>query len=239
MRKKYILWTLAAILVAAGGWFLVSESTLVWPVRNTLQYHLLTRLTGPITEPNPGPTGTLSGTIRDPAQMPVEGAQVLVPHRSGATFISRTDAGGNFTIAGIPPGSYRPVAGAPDPAKGGIYALSKDDFLKGSLPAPMDRGLGALDGLDFTKGGLMLNTQIKGDVDAAIYVHCPGGAAQVLSIDGQLAQLTGPADLAIAPAAGGGQLVVVPELFARDASPGDDEVTVLALPPDFDQGCTT
>ena len=31
--------------------------------------------------------------------------------------------------------------------------------------------------------------------------------------------------------------VVIPELFARDATAGDDEVTVLALPAGFDAAC--
>jgi hypothetical protein len=37
--------------------------------------------------------------------------------------------------------------------------------------------------------------------------------------------------------ADGAQLVVVPEPYARDATAGDDEVTVLALPADFDAAC--
>jgi hypothetical protein len=40
-----------------------------------------------------------------------------------------------------------------------------------------------------------------------------------------------------AAAALGGDLVVIPELFARDPTPGDDEVTIVALPADFDAAC--
>lgn len=131
-----------------------------------------------------------------------------------------------------------PVADAPDPAGGGIYALDKSAFINGELPAPFDRNLGALDGLDFTAGGAMLNSQIKEGFDAAIYVNCPGESAQVLTIEGDGAELSGPADLAIRRSADGTQLVVVPELLARDATPGDDEVTVLSLPADFDVACS-
>lgn len=131
-----------------------------------------------------------------------------------------------------------PVADAPDPAGGGIYALSKSAFIDGKLPAPFDQDLGALDGLDFTAGGAMLNSQIKEGFDAAIYVNCPGGGAQVLTIEGDGGELSGPADLAIRRSADGTQLVVVPELFARDATPGDDDVTVLSLPADFDAACS-
>jgi len=130
-----------------------------------------------------------------------------------------------------------PVADAPDPAGGGIYALSKDSFVDGKLPAPFDQDLGALDGLDFTAGGPMLNTQIKEGFDAAIYVNCPGGSAQALTIEGDGGELSGPADLAIRRSADGAQLVVVPELLARDATPGDDDVTVLSLPAGFDAAC--
>jgi len=130
-----------------------------------------------------------------------------------------------------------PVADAPDPAGGGIYALSKSSFTDGKLPEPFDQDLGALDGLDFTAGGLMLNSQIKEGFDAAIYVNCPDGSAQALTIEGDGGELSGPADLAIRRSADGAQLVVVPELLARDATPGDDDVTVLSLPAGFDAAC--
>jgi hypothetical protein len=133
-----------------------------------------------------------------------------------------------------------PVAGAPDPAGGGIYALTVDDIKNGRVPAPIDRDLGALDGLAFTAGGTMLNTQIRGDIPASILVSCPGRKATVLSIQpsGSTADLTGPADLAVRRMPGDTHLVVVPELFARDATPGDDEVTVLTLPANFDAACS-
>jgi sugar lactone lactonase YvrE len=137
-----------------------------------------------------------------------------------------------------------PVAGAPDPANGGIYALTRDDFTgeatsEGKLPPPVDQDLGALDGLDFTAGGLMLNTQIKPDVDVAIYVNCPDQPAQKLEIgNSEQAELSGPADLAVLRSESGGeQLVIVPELMNRSANTGDNEVTVLRLLVDFDQAC--
>jgi hypothetical protein len=133
-----------------------------------------------------------------------------------------------------------PVGGAPDPANGGIYALTKDAFADeaGKLPPPADQDLGALDGLDFTAGGTMLNTQIKPDVDVAIYVNCPGQTAKKLEIEGEEAELSGPADLAVRRAEGEEQLVVVPELMNRSPNTGDNEVTVLRLPADFDAACS-
>jgi hypothetical protein len=136
-----------------------------------------------------------------------------------------------------------PVGGAPDPAGGGIYALTKEDFAgaaaEGKLPPPLDRDLGALDGLDFTAAGTMLNSQIRGDIPNKLTVHCPGGVARTLVLQpgGTWADLSGPADLAVRRAADGSQLVAVPELMSRDATPGDDEVTLLALSADFDAAC--
>ena len=46
-----------------------------------------------------------------------------------------------------------------------------------------------------------------------------------------------PADVAIRRNADGAQLVIIPDLYAHDATAGDDEVTVLALPTGFDAAC--
>jgi sugar lactone lactonase YvrE len=166
---------------------------------------------------------------RTPAQKPVF---LAIPGNPDGVEVSPRDGKIYVNTVG-------PVAGAPDPARGGIYALTPDDIKRGRLPEPVDRDLGALDGLDFTSGGTMLNTQIRGDVPASILVNCPGQKATVLSIQptGSTADLTGPADIAVRRLGGGAHLVVVPELFARDATPGDDEVTVLALPQNFDAAC--
>lgn len=177
----------------------------------------------------------------------------MIPHGSIDDLASGNEAGeppAFLAVPGNPDGvevspadgmvyvnTVGPVAGAPDPASGGIYALKKEYFESGTLPDPVDTGLGALDGLDFTAGGLMLNTQIKEDVDASIYVHCPGQKAQTLQMLGRSDPLSGPADIAVQRIANGAHLLVVPELTARDATPGDDQVTVMVLPPDFEDGC--
>ena len=122
-----------------------------------------------------------------------------------------------------------PVAGAPDPANGGIYAISD----MSTLPSPFDGGLGALDGLDFTANGTMINTQIRNDIPARLYVNCIGQEATTLELVPHT-ELSGPADVAIRQMSDGSYMVVVPELMARDNTPGDDEVTVLALPSNFD-----
>ena len=136
-----------------------------------------------------------------------------------------------------------PAVGVDDPAKGGVYALSKEDFAADAAtwtaPAPVEQGLGALDGLDFTAGGAMINTQIIPDNPARLYVSCPGKTAAILQVEGSGtdAELSGPADVAVRRGGDGPILVAVPELMARDATPGDDEVTILTLPADFEASC--
>ena len=126
-----------------------------------------------------------------------------------------------------------------DPANGGIYALTKEDIANNKLPPPVDGDLGALDGLDFTAGGVMLNAQIRDDIPGKVTVNCEGEIATTLALQpgGTMSDLNGPADLAVRRSADGAQLVVIPELYARDATAGDDEVTVLALPAGFDAAC--
>jgi hypothetical protein len=57
-------------------------------------------------------------------------------------------------------------------------------------------------------------------------VNCPGEVAMLLALEpgGSSGDLNGPADLAVRRATDGQQLVVIPELFARDPTPDDDEV---------------
>ena len=122
-----------------------------------------------------------------------------------------------------------PVAGAPDPANGGIYAISD---MK-TLPAPIDHNLGALDGLDFTTQGTMVNTQIRADMPVGLYVNCIGKEAAALELVPNV-ELSGPADIAIRQMDDGSYMIVVPELSARDNTPGDDDVTVLVVASTFD-----
>jgi hypothetical protein len=177
------------------------------------------------------PHGSLDALAdgQSPAEPPVF---LAIPGNPDGVEISPTDGKVYVNTVG-------PVGGAPDPANGGIYALTKDEIANNKLPPPVDSSLGALDGLDFTAEGVMLNTQIRGDVPHKVTVNCPGEPATTLALEpgGEWADLTGPADLAVRRSADGAQLIVVPELFARDATPGDDEVTVLAVPDGFDAAC--
>jgi len=147
-----------------------------------------------------------------------------IPGNPDGVEISPTD--GKIYVNTV--GAFADLA---DPANGGIYALTKEDIANNKLPPPIDGDLGALDGLDFTAGGVMLNAQIRGDIPGKVTVTF------ALQPGGTHSDLNGPADLAVRRSADGPQLVVIPELYARDATAGDDEVTVLALPAGFDAAC--
>lgn len=113
-RKKILLAGAAIALILAVSWLLTTENNAVWPVRNTIIYHLYVWFNGPLTDPPVGgPTGALAGSVRSAQGQPIEGATVLLAYPNGATFSTRTDAAGQYQIEGIPPGTYRPVAGAP------------------------------------------------------------------------------------------------------------------------------
>lgn len=52
--------------------------------------------------------GTIEGVVLDPSEAPVQGSEVrLVEARTGSSRVLRSDAGGRFVAAGLPPGEYR------------------------------------------------------------------------------------------------------------------------------------
>ena len=113
LTKKNIAIAVAVFVIVAIGWFWTTDNINIWPIRHLLQYRFITWWSGPLLEPSPdAPSGTLTGTVRDPQNRPIENGWVLVPHRSGATYSSRTTAAGHYEIENVPAGTYRPVAGA-------------------------------------------------------------------------------------------------------------------------------
>lgn len=86
------------------------------PEGNVIGYYLAKRLgTLNVTTETAAdaPTGSLSGTVVNPAGEAIEGATVLVASRVGTPYATQTDAEGHFSITGIPPGQYVPAAVAP------------------------------------------------------------------------------------------------------------------------------
>jgi len=123
------------------------------------------------------------------------------------------------------------AAGLKDPAMGGQYRLTKEDFKSGTLPAPFNTGLGALDGLDFA-GAIRLDTEIV--KTNSVVVTPPFSKPQMLGYDQEI-KLAGPADIAVRKQADGSYLLVIPELAATSPNNKDNPVTVIRLPADFDK----
>jgi hypothetical protein len=122
------------------------------------------------------------------------------------------------------------AAGLKDPAEGGMYKVTKADFAAGRLPPPFNKGLGALDGLDFA-GKNRLDTEIK-NTNSVIVTPLSGSTSYVLKYDVDL-KLAGPADIAVRRNADGSYLLVIPELSATSPNRTDNPVTVVKLPANF------
>ena len=123
------------------------------------------------------------------------------------------------------------LAGLKDPADGGMYRLTKEDFKSGHLPAPFAQGLGALDGLDFA-GSVRLDTETKNT--NSVVVTPPYGTPMILSYDQDI-KLAGPADIAVRKMSDGSSLFVIPELSATSPNNHDNPVIVIRLPANFDR----
>jgi hypothetical protein len=122
------------------------------------------------------------------------------------------------------------AAGMKDPAEGGMYKLSKDDFKSGHLPAPFVTGLGALDGLTFL-GETRLDTEIKNT--NSVVITPPGGKPMMLTYDRSDKKLAGPADIAVRKMSDGSYLLLIPELSALTPHTVTNPVTTVRLPADF------
>ncbi len=121
-------------------------------------------------------------------------------------------------------------AGLKDPAEGGLYKLKQSDFHSGTLPLPFNRGLGALDGLDFA-GNKRLDTVVRG-TNGIVVTPLPGNTTYRLTLDQDI-QLAGPADIAVHRMKDGTYLLTIPELSGMSPNNTDNPVTVVKLPADF------
>ena len=105
----WLLLALAAVLLAAAAWFCTTTHPQVTGLRNVLAYKAAHRRGVPRVRAAELP-GALSGAVRDAGGRPVPGAVVLVASRLGHTYTAETAPDGTYTLAGLPPGRYLPVA---------------------------------------------------------------------------------------------------------------------------------
>ncbi len=113
-RKRITLIVILISLIAGLIWFWLSDTPAIWAVRNSLQYQVAAQWWRIAGEPTIDGSGTLRGVVRDVQGNPIDQAWVLAARYDGQTYKARSDAEGNYLIANIPAGAYRPVVGAPD-----------------------------------------------------------------------------------------------------------------------------
>jgi acetyl esterase/lipase len=111
--KRWLLALLLFTLAVTLAWLLATDNHAIWPVRNALQYQLVSWWWTHVSQPRLGAPGTLRGVVRNKAGEPVAGAWVLLSRPDGNTYKGQSDETGQFLIADIPGDTYRPVAGAP------------------------------------------------------------------------------------------------------------------------------
>jgi hypothetical protein len=189
-------------------------------------------------------TGIAGGTFNPPIptkgggtyMFPVSSLDALADSQSAPLFYVAVPNGGPDGIEVAPDGAIHfntvgGVAGLKDPADGGMYRLTKEDFKTGHLPAPFAQDLGALDGLDFA-GSVRLDTEVKNT--NSVVVTPPYGMPMMLTYD-QDVKLVGPADIAVRKMSDGSYLLVIPELSATSPNNHENPVTVISLPANFDR----
>lgn len=188
----------------------------------------------------------IGGAGYEPALVTASGIW-MVPHDSIDPIANGWDAdvhfvampeGGPDGMEVAPDGSIHintvgAVAGMKDPAEGGMYKLTKQDFMAGRLPEPFAKGLGALDGLVFA-GNARLDTEIKNT--NSVIVTLPNGKPMMLMLDKADKKFVGPADIAVRKMDDGSYLLVIPELSATSPNNKDNAVIVVKLPANFDKG---
>lgn len=113
-KSRLIIIGIFVALAIGLVWLLTTDNSAIWPVRNTVQYHVLRWWWNQVGEPQSGSPGALRGAVRDENGQPIARAWVLVSRWDGATYSARSDTSGAYLIPEIPAGSYRPVSGAPE-----------------------------------------------------------------------------------------------------------------------------
>lgn len=112
-KKSIIIISLFMLAGLCLLWLSYSDNPAIWSVRNTLQYYALSGWWSLVGRPEIGDPGTLAGQIMDDQGRPVQGAWVLLSRWDGTTYTTRSNAEGEYTLDGVPEGTYRPVSGAP------------------------------------------------------------------------------------------------------------------------------
>ena len=104
---------LSIVLGAIVLWAAVSDNPAVWPVRNTLEYHVTRSWWNIAGEPYAGKTGDVAGKVAATSGRGVENAVVVLSEWDGRIHAAKTDTNGEYRISGAPVGFYRMAVTAP------------------------------------------------------------------------------------------------------------------------------
>lgn len=113
LRRHWRMIAALAAVILALVWLVITDNNFVWPIRNTLQYHMLAWWWQQIGYPKINDPGSMRGMVRDEQGRPIAGAWILVSRWDGTTYSAYSEPDGSYAISSIPADSYRPVAGAP------------------------------------------------------------------------------------------------------------------------------
>src|SRR5262245_22421066 len=188
-------------------------------------------------------TGLAGGTLEP--KLEARPGIVMIPHGALDALAAGTAPGSKPLFIAMPGGpdgievspvdgtihvnSVGVAAGLPDADKGGMWRLTRDDFVAGRLPKAFSGGWGALAGLVFTRNGSRLDTQIL--PPNYITVVAKGGSKVMsLKITGLTRDLAGPADIAVHSRRDGTSLLVIPELSATSPNNNENPILVVLLP---------
>lgn len=131
--KRLFRWSII-LLGALVLWSGYTENPSVWPVRNTLEYHVTRTWWNAVGEPDRSHTGSVAGAVMSADGMPVPGAVVALSEWDGRSHFSKSDTYGRYEIKGVPNGFYRVAATAP-----GFVGTQSGGLLRGVTIRPGSR----------------------------------------------------------------------------------------------------
>jgi hypothetical protein len=133
----------------------------------------------------PGAKSTVAGTVSDPTGMGVAGVTVTLQGPSGFSQSASTDGQGQYSLSGLPPGSYNLSASTYDKKSfEANLVLSAGQLL--TLGAGIDGGSSAAPASE--KGailGTVANTTGAGAAGVTVQVSSDAGASQSVPVDAQ------------------------------------------------------
>lgn len=110
---KKLGWGLLCLIGALFLWGVFTEHPSVWPVRNTIDYHLMRTWQSWFGEPDRNRTGSVQGRVLTKGDKPIPGATVVVAEWDGKVHLGTSGSDGTFRIDNVPQAFYRLSVVAP------------------------------------------------------------------------------------------------------------------------------